>query len=169
MSRPQLGQESLPACYCHSIPCVMATDQPPSLKLHQFVSLTPLLFGQDLKHFHSARKQGLFRACVHSLDRRSGRSPGSRQRSCLTEKGEMGDKEIKYKVGSGEPQGYEVGGGIQTSVVKEGFMEAVPFPQPLHECGLQPVGKWQEGIMVKLLLRGPALASKLEGGQVVGG
>lgn len=101
VSRPQLGQESLPACHCHSIPCVMATDQPPALKLHQFVSLTPLLLGQDLKHFHSARKQGLFRACVHSLDRRSGRSPGSRQSGCLTWKGEMEHKEIKYKAGSG--------------------------------------------------------------------
>lgn len=81
----------------------------------------------------------------------------------------MEHKEIKYKAGSGQPQSDEVGGGIQTSVVKEGFMEAVPFPQPLHECGLGPVGKRQESIMVKLLLRRPALASKLEGGQVVGG
>lgn len=169
VSRPQLGQESLPACHCHSIPCVMAADQPPALKLHQFVSLTPLLLGQDLKHFHSARKQGLFRACVHSLDRRSGKSPGGRQRGCLTWKGEMEHKEIKYKAGSGQPQSYEVGGGIQTSVVKEGFVEVVPFPQPLHACGLWPVGKRQESIMVKLLLRRPALASKLEGGQVVGG
>lgn len=48
-------------------------------------------------------------------------------------------------------------------------MEAVPFPQPLHECGLRPVGKRQESITVKLLLRSPALTSKLEGGQVVGG
>lgn len=37
-------------------------------------------------------------------------------------------------------------------MVKEDFVEEVPVPKPLHEFEFRPIGRWQESIMVKVLL-----------------
>lgn len=79
MSRPQAEPtESCQHAIIHPIPSVTAAKQPPALKMHQLLSLTPLTLAQDLKHFNNAGKPGLFRVCVHSMGPRSGRSPAGK-------------------------------------------------------------------------------------------
>ena len=56
-------------------------------------------------------------------------------------KGEREEKERKYGTRSGEGQDCDMGGGPQTGMVKEGFVEVVPLPELLHEFGLWPMGK----------------------------
>ena len=61
VSRPQAEPtESCQPAIIHPIPSAMAAKQPPPLKMHQLLSLTPLTLAQDLKHFNNAKKPGLF-------------------------------------------------------------------------------------------------------------
>lgn len=141
VSRPQTGPTKSPTIV-HPRPSMMAAEQPPTLKMHQVLPLSPLALAQDWKHFNSARNSGLFRVGVRSPGPTSGKKKKKKRKKDKTDRKKEREKERTRRASSWRR-----------------------CQSPSHSMSLD-FSPQESGKCVKVLLQE---ASRLEGRQMAGG